>query len=164
MTALAGSIEVFPLPEVFVLLSRSGVTGALLLSRDSRDASVFFRRAKIYDAYSSLTNRRRVGDFTPEELDTFVREQIRDAIFDVLQWDTGRFTFEEGESSDTDVGVQMPVENLLMEASRQLKAGLLDVATEVISGPPKDRPPAKPADPSVTAELLTRLRAGVETL
>src|SRR5919106_3929959 len=55
MNVLAGNLEAFALPEVFVLLSRSRVSGALRLNRDSGDASVFFRDGQVYDAASSLS-------------------------------------------------------------------------------------------------------------
>jgi hypothetical protein len=293
-TPLEGNIEVFRMPDVFVLLARSGATGALRLNRESGVASIFFRRGQVYDAFSSLTRdfigqrlvdaklithgqllhildeqkrsgRHRVGELviekgmtSAEQLETFVGEQIQDTIFDVLQWDAGRFSFEEGESSDQDAQLQMTVEDLLMEAGRRVEewevirrripgpmtilkmspaspegakninirpdewpllvladgtrtvaeiatateksefeasrtlygfinAGLLDVASTPAAAAPgvgpesseaqpshartEPDPPVPqiqrvlpPADPTVTAELLTRLKAGMEAL
>jgi hypothetical protein len=96
---------------------------------------------------------KRVGDLlvdkgyiSTEMLDTFIKEQIQDAIFNLLQWDRGNFAFEAGESSPQEVGLSVSVENLIMENSRRLeeweviqrKIPSLDVIVRMSPTPPED--------------------------
>ena len=96
---------------------------------------------------------KRVGDLLVEKgyistemLDTFIKEQIQDAIFNLLQWDRGNFAFESGESSPQEVGLSVSVENLIMENSRRLeeweviqrKIPSLDVIVRMSPTPPED--------------------------
>jgi hypothetical protein len=55
------------------------------------------------------------------ELEGFVREQILDAVFDVLRWTDGTWRFAEGERSDQDIGVHIGVEDLLEQGARRLE-------------------------------------------
>lgn len=96
---------------------------------------------------------KRVGDLLVEKgyvstelLDTFIKEQIQDAIFNLLQWDRGNFAFEVNESSPQEVGLSVSVENLIMENSRRLeeweviqrKIPSLDVIVRMSPTPPED--------------------------
>ncbi|MCA1838830.1 MAG: DUF4388 domain-containing protein [Actinomycetota bacterium] len=96
---------------------------------------------------------RRLGDLLIEKgilskelLDTFIKEQIQDAIFNLLQWDMGTFTFEAGEVSSQEIGLSVSVENLIMESSRRLeeweviqrKIPSLDVVVRMAPTPPED--------------------------
>jgi len=99
------------------------------------------------------TGNKRLGDLIVEKgviskelLDTFIKEQIQDAIFNLLQWDAGNFTFDEGETSPQEVGLSVSVENLIMESSRRLeeweviqrKIPSLDVIVRMSPTPPED--------------------------
>lgn len=181
MKTLEGSIETFPVPDVFRLLARGRVTGGLRLVRESGDAVVFFREGEVYYAFSSLTREflgqrlvsaklitqgqllrildeqkrsggRRIGDILIEKgilskelLDTFLREQIQDTIFNVLQWDAGTFSFEVGETAAQEVGLSVSVENLIMECSRRIeewevirrKIPSLDIVVRMAPAPPQ---------------------------
>lgn len=61
------------------------------------------------------------GVISAELLNTFIKEQIQDAIFDLLQWETGTFSVEEGQVSDQEIGLSVSVENLIMESSRRIE-------------------------------------------
>lgn len=95
----------------------------------------------------------RLGDLLIEKgflskdiLDTFIKEQIQDAIFNLLQWDVGTFTFNEGVISSQEVGLSVSVENLIMESARRLdeweviqrKIPSLDVVVRLAQTPPED--------------------------
>ena len=64
------------------------------------------------------------GAIDQDTLETFVREQIQDAIFDLMRWDDGNFSFDS-ESDDATVDepieLSVTVENLIMEGSRRLE-------------------------------------------
>src|SRR5688500_2601543 len=57
---------------------------------------------------------------TEDQLETAVRSQIEDAVFDLLRWDAGEFDWAPGESVDAEVSLSVSVENLIMEGSRRL--------------------------------------------
>jgi hypothetical protein len=70
---------------------------------------------------------RRVGDImiesgmvTSDQIEAAVAQQIEDAVFDLLRWDLGEFTWETGAELDVEVPISVSVENLIMEASRRL--------------------------------------------
>ena len=96
---------------------------------------------------------KRVGDLLVEKgyiskemLDTFIKEQIQDAIFNLLQWDMGNFSFQTDETSPQEIGLSVSVENLIMENSRRLeeweviqrKIPSLDVLVRMSTTPPED--------------------------
>ncbi|MBW3589104.1 MAG: DUF4388 domain-containing protein [Actinobacteria bacterium] len=96
---------------------------------------------------------KRVGDLLVEKgyiskemLDTFIKEQIQDAIFNLLQWDMGTFSFQADETSPQEIGLSVSVENLIMENSRRLeeweviqrKIPSLDVIVRMSPTPPED--------------------------
>ncbi|MDX1659325.1 MAG: DUF4388 domain-containing protein [Nitriliruptorales bacterium] len=59
-----------------------------------------------------------------DTLETFVREQIQDAIFDLMRWDDGNFSFDsESDEATVDEPIELSVtvENLIMEGSRRLE-------------------------------------------
>lgn len=107
---------------------------------------------RILDEQKKSANKR-LGDLlvergilSPELLDTFIKEQIQDAIFNLLQWDMGTFAFELDEVSPQEIGLSVSVENLLMESSRRLeeweviqrKIPSLDVVVRMSPTPPED--------------------------
>lgn len=54
-------------------------------------------------------------------LAAIVRQQIEDTIFELLRWDGGTFEFEPEIASDEDIGLQVSVENLVMEGARRFR-------------------------------------------
>lgn len=82
---------------------------------------------------------KRVGDImmesgmvTSEQIEAAVAQQIEDAVFDLLRWDLGEFTWEAGAMLEVEVPISVSVENLIMEASRRLDE--LDVIQRRIPG------------------------------
>jgi hypothetical protein len=70
---------------------------------------------------------KRVGDIliesgmvSGEQIEAAVAQQIEDAIFDLLRWDLGEFTWDGGAELEVEVPISVSVENLIMEASRRL--------------------------------------------
>lgn len=96
---------------------------------------------------------KRIGDLLIEKgfvskeiLDTFLKEQIQDAIFSMLQWEVGTFDFLDGEDAPQEVGLSVSVENLIMESSRRIqewevihrKIPSLEVVVRMAPTPPED--------------------------
>ncbi|HWG95268.1 MAG TPA: DUF4388 domain-containing protein [Mycobacteriales bacterium] len=50
------------------------------------------------------------------------REQITDAVFDLLRWPDGEFAFVVDEADVDDLGAELPVEDLVAEGRRRLEA------------------------------------------
>lgn len=55
-----------------------------------------------------------------DQLETAVRSQIEDAVFDLLRWELGEFSWSAGAAVAPEVSLSVSVENLIMEASRRL--------------------------------------------
>ena len=72
----------------------------------------------------------QTGVVDGEQLETALRAQIEDAVFDLLRWDLGEFSWEPNAAVDPEVGIMVSVENLIMEASRRLDE--LEVITRKI--------------------------------
>ena len=62
----------------------------------------------------------RTGVVTPDQLEGAIRQQIEDAVFDLLRWELGEFSWEPGNELDVEIPIAVSVENLIMEASRRL--------------------------------------------
>lgn len=60
------------------------------------------------------------GLVSNEQLEGAVRQQVEDAVFDLLRWELGEFHWEPGAELDVEVPISVSVENLIMEASRRL--------------------------------------------
>jgi hypothetical protein len=60
------------------------------------------------------------GLVTEDQLESAVRQQIEDAIFDLLRWELGEFEWAPDAQVATEVQIGVSVENLIMEASRRL--------------------------------------------
>ena len=90
-----------------------------------------------------------------EQLEAALRAQIEDAVFDLLRWDLGEFSWEPSAAVDPEVGIMVSVENLIMEASRRLDE--LEVITRKIpSGltvlKMADKPPEGAVEINITPE------------
>jgi hypothetical protein len=72
---------------------------------------------------------RRLGQILVDEgyleesvLQSFVRDQINDTLFDLLRWEEGELRFEPRDKcEDEDIGVSVSVENAILEAARRLE-------------------------------------------
>ncbi|MBW3587852.1 MAG: DUF4388 domain-containing protein [Actinobacteria bacterium] len=71
---------------------------------------------------------RRLGEILIEDgmvprqaIEKIVRQQIEDTIFEILRWEGGTFQFEPDVLSDEDIGLQVSVENLVMEGARRFR-------------------------------------------
>ena len=62
----------------------------------------------------------REGWITEEQLVEAVKQQIEDAVFDLLRWELGDFEWEPNASLEPEVALSVSVENLIMESSRRL--------------------------------------------
>jgi hypothetical protein len=61
------------------------------------------------------------GEVRRQDLEALVRERIKDAIYAVVDWRAGRFTFESGvEPEDEDVLLDVGLESLLLECMARL--------------------------------------------
>lgn len=55
-------------------------------------------------------------------LESFVRETVSDALFDLMRWEDGALRFEPDEcSADADLGLTVPVEGVLADAGKRLE-------------------------------------------
>jgi hypothetical protein len=82
----------------------------------------------------------RVGDIllqgravAEEQLEVAVRLQIEDAVFDLMRWDRGEFSWQPGVAIATEVPVAFLVEELIVEASRRIDE--LDVVRAKVPSP-----------------------------
>lgn len=74
--------------------------------------------------------RRRLGQILVDEgyleadvLDSFVRDQVAGALFDLLRWEEGELRFDaEQVLDDVDLGIAAPVESVLSDAGKRLEA------------------------------------------
>lgn len=94
---------------------------------------------------------RKLGQILVDEgyleasvLETFVREQVSDALFDLLRWEDGELRFEPDEGcADADLGITVTIESVLGDASKRLelwnkireKIPTLDTRFAMASGP-----------------------------
>jgi hypothetical protein len=69
----------------------------------------------------------RVGDIlvtseavNHDQIESAVRQQIEDSVFDLLRWELGQFEWQGDVEVDVEVPIGVSVENLIMEASRRL--------------------------------------------
>jgi pSer/pThr/pTyr-binding forkhead associated (FHA) protein len=103
--AISGKLEEVPLPDLLQLFSSSRKTGTLILLSD--------REARIY------LNEGRVSYVTLEGDDDMPSEK---AFYRLLNWKSGTFSLEPGESDREFSGepLDMSIEALMMEGMRQL--------------------------------------------
>ena len=97
------------------LLSTDGLRQALEQQRRAREAGEGTRIGRILV---------ELGEIDEDTLETFVREQIQDAVFDLMRWPDGSFSFDEREDdslAQEPIQLAVSVENLIMEGSRRLE-------------------------------------------
>lgn len=139
---LEGSLDAFSLPDVLALLATTRKTGVLRLSGSTTGAVGQVRvrdglvvAASSDDASSALLRRvvaaglvtddalgtaataaEVVAGVPPDELVPIAREQVVDAVFELLRWRAGSFSFAFGGD---DLAVNLPAD-LQVEAPVQL--------------------------------------------
>lgn len=139
VTALQGSISAFALPEILLLLARSGASGELRVTREGDEHTIWFDQGQV-----------RGAEEIPDEA------QMRKRVLDVLHWDAGDFCFNPGTPPEAEYSAS--VEGLLLEASAKSEASLPIAA--------RTRGPRRPPrlDPALTKDLLIKLMSGIEKL
>lgn len=73
---------------------------------------------------------RKLGQILVDEgyleavvLEDFVREQVSNALFDLLRWEEGELRFDPDEAClDADIGISVPIESAMADASKRLEA------------------------------------------
>jgi tetratricopeptide (TPR) repeat protein len=64
-----------------------------------------------------------IGALTRGELERYVRQQIAEVVFEIMNWREGYFSFAEGSLDDSgfEAGVRLPTTSLLLEAARRIE-------------------------------------------
>ena len=63
------------------------------------------------------------GYLESEILESFIAEQITDALFELLRWEEGELRFEAEEMcADVDLGLSLPVDQAVADAEKRLEA------------------------------------------
>lgn len=62
-----------------------------------------------------------IGLLQRSQLKAVVKEEIEDAIFEILNWHSGTFSFEPDELTDEDVGAEFTVDSLVSEGESRLR-------------------------------------------
>lgn len=99
--SLKGSLESINLADIMQLVSNSKQSGRFILLKDSGEKG-----------YIYVKN----GEVNHAEVENFLGE---DAVFTLISWDKGEFTFEEGKADVKD-SITRSVTSLLMEAARRI--------------------------------------------
>jgi len=98
-----------------------------LLMRTGKITEADLDRAR--DMQQRQGDKRRLGEIlvslgaiTQREVERQVRFQIEEVVFEVMSWNEGYFSFNEGPISEvpTEILVRIPVEALLMEGARRI--------------------------------------------
>ena len=71
---------------------------------------------------------RRLGDIFVDsevvdrpQLEWIVRQQIEDAVFEVLHWDVGHYRFDEDAFTDQDFGFRVGIDDLVIAGARRFR-------------------------------------------
>ena len=92
--------------------------GAGLVSDDAL-AAVLARRTAVVEP-SLVTILLELGSLDAEAVRQIAHEQAQDAVFELLRWSAGEFTFSAGVTDPDDVGLSAPVDLLVAEGQRRL--------------------------------------------
>ncbi|MBN1288936.1 MAG: DUF4388 domain-containing protein [Actinobacteria bacterium] len=57
---------------------------------------------------------------TDETLELFIKEQIKESVFNLLMWNDGAFDFDPDDKLEEDIGVSMGAEELIRESRKRL--------------------------------------------
>ncbi len=121
---IEGPLRELGLPDVFQLLELSRKTGVLRVTSRLRDdeGQVFFDRGRVVQAALRSKPFTSVEASSEREHDRKARGQIEEAVFELLSWREGTFSFEERPIPEVaaDSRVRIPTESLLMESARRI--------------------------------------------
>jgi hypothetical protein len=103
-SAMTGTIDEVPLPDLIQLLSSSKKTGTLVVTSHKTTGKLHLEKGKL--VFCSVDDSPKL---TPLK-----------AIFRILSWNTGKFELHGPVSIDFPETIDMPTEHILMEGLRQL--------------------------------------------
>jgi tetratricopeptide (TPR) repeat protein len=123
--AIEGPLRELGIHDVFQLLDLSRKTGVLRVSSTLREDEgvVVFSKGRVVQA--TIRSRPQVdetGALSERELDRKRRAQIQQAVFELMSWSEGFFSFEDGARNEMAVNsrVSVSTESLLMEGARRI--------------------------------------------
>jgi hypothetical protein len=92
------------------------------------------------------------GAVDGETVQVLAGEQVVDAVFDLLRWSRGDFAFGMDEANPDDVGIALPADQVIAEATRRRQ--VWDSVSRVIPSPDVVlvMPVVLPADPTVSRD------------
>lgn len=123
---IEGPLRELGLPDVFQLLDLSRKTGLLRVKSQLRDDEgiVYFDGGRVVQASMRSKPQPPIdpGTLSEREAARRLRGQIETAVYDMMAWREGFFSFEERPLSDVPVAsrVQIATESLLMESARRI--------------------------------------------
>jgi pSer/pThr/pTyr-binding forkhead associated (FHA) protein len=105
-SAMSGSLEEVPVPDLLQLFSTSRRTGVLHIRSAMGYGKIFLRNGNTF--YASIDDDHELGP--------------KKAFFRIVGWETGTFEFARPDDEETSFVLELEdsTEELLMEASRQL--------------------------------------------
>jgi tetratricopeptide (TPR) repeat protein len=123
--AIEGPLRELGIHDVFQLLDLSRKTGVLRVSSELREDEgvVLFDNGRVVQA--TIRSRPQIdenGAFSERELDRKRRLQIQQAVFELMSWSEGFFSFEDRarEGMSVNSRVSVSTESLLMEGARRI--------------------------------------------
>lgn len=123
---IEGPLRELGLPDVFQLLDLSRKTGMLRVRSQLRDDEgiVYFDGGRVVQA-SLRSKPAATPDATAmseREIERKLRGQIEGAVYDMMAWREGFFSFEERDLADLPEAarVKIATESLLMESARRI--------------------------------------------
>jgi hypothetical protein len=92
------------------------------------------------------------GAIDTDTVRALAAEQTVDAVFDLLRWTRGEFAFALDEANSDDVGIALPADQVVAEATRRRQ--MWDSASKLIPSPDVVlvMPVVLPSDPTVTRD------------
>jgi pSer/pThr/pTyr-binding forkhead associated (FHA) protein len=104
VSAMTGTIDEVPLPDLIQLLSSSKKTGTLIITSHKTAGKLHLEKGKI--VFCSVDSSPNLAPLK--------------AIFRILSWQTGKFELHGAEATEFPETIDMPTEHILMEGLRQL--------------------------------------------
>ena len=123
---IEGPLSELGLPEVFQLLELSRKTGVLRVVSRARDdvGQVYFDGGRVVQATLQSKPAPPVdrADISDREFERRVRPQIEVAVFELMSWREGSFSFEERSLADVPPATRVAIatESLIMEGARRI--------------------------------------------
>jgi tetratricopeptide (TPR) repeat protein len=122
---IEGPLRELGIHDVFQLLDLSRKTGMLRVSSELRDDEgvVLFDNGRVVQAtIRSRPQADDTGGFSDRELERRRRLQIQQAVFELMSWSEGFFSFEDRPQREMAVHARVSVstESLLMEGARRI--------------------------------------------